>query len=325
MRLLRVELTRLRWRRGILVLGLACFALPIIIWAGLAWNTKTASADDIAQAEKQLAQQEKWYEREIQRCVNNPERNGIDPENAQRECEMMYGEEPQLEWFLANPQLEPEKVPDEGGAGVAVTLAGLVMIIGATFAGADWASGSMSNQLLFDPRRGRIWLAKATAVALGCAAIAVAGLALFWLLVVATAQVRDIEVAGAVWREMFGLGGRTAALAAASGIGGFALSMLLRSTVGTLGLMLVVAVGGSLIISALPIDGNGRWMLSNNVLGVLMDGYDYYDDSVCADPFGMDCNAEQVLTLGEGLRYLGGILAPLLAVSAWSFRRRDVP
>lgn len=325
MRLLRVELTRLRWRRGILVLVLACLVIPVIIWAGLAWSTRAVSDADLARAEQQLAEQVRWYERQIDRCLANPDRHGIDPQNAGRECTMMYGDEPELEWFLNRPQLQPASVPDEGGTGVAVTLIGLVMIIGATFAGADWASGSMSNQLLFDPRRIRFWLAKAAAVALGCAAIAVAGLALFWLLVAGTASVRDIEVTGAVWREMLAIGGRTAGLAAAAGVGGFAMTMLLRSTVGTLGLLLAAAVGGSLIISALPIDGNGRWMLANNVLGLVMNGYEYYDESICTDPFGTDCDPYQTLTLGEGFRYLLAILTPVLLLSAWTFRRRDVP
>jgi len=322
-RLLRVELTRLRWRRGILVLGLVCLVLPAIIWAGLAWSTRPVSDADIDRAEKQMAEQSRFYERDIRQCIKHPERYGAPEDDPEEQCREML--EPQLDWFLARPQLEPTAVPDEGGTGVAATLIGLVLILGATFAGADWASGSMSNQLLFDPRRLRIWLAKAAAVALGSAAIAVAGLSLFWLLVVGTAQLRDIEVAGEVWREMVELGGRTAVLAGAAGLGGYAITMLLRSTVGTLGVMLAAAVGGSLIIAALPIDGNGRWMLSNNLLGVLMNGYDYYDESVCTENVFEGCNAQQVLTLGEGVRYLVALLLPAGVLSAWSFRRRDVP
>ena len=323
MRLVRVELTRLRWRRGILLLGVVCLVVPALIWAGLAWNTRPVSDADVDRAEKAMAEQQRYAEQDIKRCIRSPEEYGVVGDDVEAECRGMF--EPQLDWFLNRPQLDPTKVPEEGGTGVAVTLVGLVMIIGATFAGADWASGSMSNQLLFDPRRVRFWLAKAAAVALGSAALAAAGLAVFWLLVVATAQARDIEVEGAVWREMWGIGGRTAVLAAGAGVGGFALTMLLRSTVGTLGLMLAAAVGGSLIIGALPLDGNGRWMLGNNVLGVIRNGFEYWDDSVCPDAFQPGCNPEQTLTLAEGLRYLLAVFLPLLALSAWSFRRRDVP
>ena len=42
-----------------------------------------------------------------------------------------------------------------------ILLAILMMLAGTTFAGHDWASGSVSNQLLFEPRRPRVWAAKA--------------------------------------------------------------------------------------------------------------------------------------------------------------------
>ena len=41
----------------------------------------------------------------------------------------------------------------------------LVMLLaGTTFAGHDWNTGSMGNQLLFEPRRARVWGAKLAAV-----------------------------------------------------------------------------------------------------------------------------------------------------------------
>ena len=57
----------------------------------------------------------------------------------------------------------------------AVTL--LMLLAGTTFAGHDWNTGSMSNQLLFEPRRARVWVAKAARgrPAGGCLASAVAG------------------------------------------------------------------------------------------------------------------------------------------------------
>ena len=198
----------------------ACLVLPAIIWAGLAWSTRPVSGEELERAEQHMAEQSGFAQRQVRQCLKHPERYGTPEDDPETMCREMF--EPQLDWFLARAPLKPKAVPDEGGTGVAATLIGLVMILGATFAGADWASGSMSNQLLFDPRRIRIWLAKAAAVALGSAAIAVAGFSLFWLLVVGTAQVRDIEVAGSVWREMFALGGRTALLAAAAGMGGYA-------------------------------------------------------------------------------------------------------
>ena len=48
MRLLRVELTRLRWRRAIVVLLVACVAVPLVLLAGYAWDTRPFSDADIA-------------------------------------------------------------------------------------------------------------------------------------------------------------------------------------------------------------------------------------------------------------------------------------
>ena len=44
-----------------------------------------------------------------------------------------------------------EQEQQDSGIGVLVIVSALMLIAGATFAGADWASGSMSNQLLFEP------------------------------------------------------------------------------------------------------------------------------------------------------------------------------
>ena len=47
------------------------------------------------------------------------------------------------------------------GSGLAVVVSHLLLVlVGTTFVGHDWNSGSMSNQLLFEPRRLRVWAAK---------------------------------------------------------------------------------------------------------------------------------------------------------------------
>ena len=46
------------------------------------------------------------------------------------------------------------------GLAVVVVVSLLLVLAGTTFAGHDWNSGSMSNQLLFEPRRARVWVAK---------------------------------------------------------------------------------------------------------------------------------------------------------------------
>ena len=88
--------------------------------------------------------------RELRRCTKNPERYG-GPGTTAEQCEEMIL--PQVEWYLARPTLALDRVSDDAGLGALMLVAGIMVIIGTTFAGADWATGSMSNQLIFETRR----------------------------------------------------------------------------------------------------------------------------------------------------------------------------
>jgi ABC-2 type transport system permease protein len=58
-------------------------------------------------------------------------------------------------------------------AGMAVALALLGVLIGATFLAAEFGAAGFGTQLLFEPRRWRLYGAKVAAVAIGCALVAV--------------------------------------------------------------------------------------------------------------------------------------------------------
>ena len=121
------------------------------------------------------------------------------------------------------------------------------------------------------------------------------------------------------------MAGRGVLLAACGALGGFALTMLLRHTVGTLALMFAYAVGGEALRAALPVAGAGRWMLGNNVFAWLYDGFGYHDPSI-ACPVTVDgCNQEALLSLGDGVTYLVVLLLVVVVLSVVLFRRRDIP
>lgn len=326
MRLLRIELTRLRWRRAVLMLAALSIIIPALIWAGMAWSTRPVSDADIAQAQEQVERDKAMYAADRDRCLEHPDEYGV-PEEADLEqfCDEIFAE-PQIDWYLYREQLDASVAKDHG-LGVATVLLGLALLIGATFAGADWSSGSMSNQLLFEPRRMRVWGAKAAAILLGTAVIAALGLIAFWAATWATMESRDIATSAAQWRDIAGEASRSVAFAAGAGIGGFVVTMLLRSTVGTLGVMLAFSIGGSLLVAALPIEGNGRWMLPNNVFGIIQNGYQYYDSTApgCMNGSGGELGCQPTLSLAEGLRFFSVILMVGVALSLVSFRRRDVP
>ena len=71
-----------------------------------------------------------------------------------------------------------------------VVLAILMMLAGTTFAGHDWASGSVSNQLLFEPRRPLVWAAKGAVVTALAGLFAAAVVTAYWLLLGAGRRAR---------------------------------------------------------------------------------------------------------------------------------------
>ncbi|KRF11395.1 hypothetical protein ASG90_16710 [Nocardioides sp. Soil797] len=325
MNLLKVELTRLRWRRAALLILLAAVVLPIIFIAATAWNTRPLSDADIADAEAQMEASQQYQQQDVDRCVKHPKQYGMeaDDPDLEQSCADSILYEDDVSNYLWRDQLSTSYALNGPGLSTAVFMVLLAMILGTTFAGADWASGSMSNQLLFESRRTRLWLAKAGAAALGGMLLAVVGSALFWSLYAGLAAIRDVSMAGLAG-DAGAMALRTTLFAGAAALMGFAVTMLFRSTVACLGLLLAGAIGGSMLMAVLPFDDPERWMFHSNAAAILQNGYEYWPqgDYSCMG----DCS-EVMLTLSptHGVVYYAVILAVVIALSIASFRRRDVP
>lgn len=325
-RLFVLELTRLRWRRAVLLLVVACVVIPVVIFGTLAWSTRPVSDADLQQAQEQVERDraDPMYQRQIERCEKRPERYGVEDV---AQCADMMG--PRVDWYISRAQLSLEDVQRNQGLAVFVFLTGLLMLAATTFVGADWNSGSMSNQLLFEPRRQRIWFAKAASV-MALAAVTL-GLVLtaFWGAVYLLARSRDIEPLSRVINDIQATSVRGVILAAAAALGAYAVTMLVRSTTFTLGALFAVVIGSTIVLAALGV--SEQWMPHTNLLAVLNDGARYYREapSICFSgpppPAGTDCQQFGTVTLGDGVLYLGIALALAVALSMWSFRRRDVP
>lgn len=322
MRLLLVELNRFRSRRAIALMMLA--AVLLIGWMTIdtIWSSRVVSASEIAAAKDQAAQEMESAQDDYQQCLDDPESYfGTDDMGAD-DCELY---EPDYRWYLTRQPLMLEEELGDTGEGAIIVLAGLAIIIGTTFAGADWATGSMSNQLLFRPRRLQVWSAKAGALVLGVTVVAAVVLALQWGAYLTTAEIRDIghspDFMSDLWQKL----ARALALVAAGGLGGYALTMLLRSTVGTLALLFFYSVGGEALVSILPFEKVSQWSLGSNVFAWLDNGVEVYDDTLpCPDP-SVECYQSYVLSLEHAAGYLGVMLLVAVVVSLVLFRQRDVP
>ncbi len=322
-RLLRVELTRLLTRRAVLVILAAALVIPVVITVATILNTRPPSGAELAEAERQVAvaSESKGTQRQLAKCIDNPDRFGITGDDVEQGCEEAVL--PRIEWYVwYQPLVLHEHAVSGAGIAVATVVALLMLIMGTTFVGHDWASGSVSNQLLFEPRRLRVWTAKAVVVGVVSAALALVVMTAFWLVLGAVVRSRDdVGLAEGELLDCLQMGWRSAAVAAAAGVAGFALTMFFRSTVAALGVLLALGVAGGLVLAVIGIES--IWNPGLNLLAVFADGATYREVAACPGGGG-GCEIERQLTLGRGLVNLGVLFGVALVASVASFRQRDV-
>jgi hypothetical protein len=321
MRLLAVELNRFRSRRAIALLALAAILVAVALVGAAAYQTRPLSAADRADAAAQAALEGQKPERqaEVRACRADPQAY-LGPDAAAADCEdalLLPAES-----YYPRDALDLGDVLQRRGIELALVVVCLLVIAAATFAGADWSSGSLTTQLLFEPRRTRLWLAKGAAVALGAGLVALLVVSGYWLGLGVVAQARDLpipssDVAAVAWHVV-----RTVALAMGAALGAFALTMVFRHTVATLALLFVYSVGGEIAVNLLPVEGAGRWSVGNNAFGWLAQHHEYVDTSVTCSP-GEQCTARQVMTHLEAGTFLGILLLVAVLLSLLWFNRRD--
>jgi hypothetical protein len=330
-RLLKVELTRLRWRRAVLLLLGAAVVIPVVIGIGTVWDTKPPSADERARVDAMVVEesQQPYIKRQLKQCLKKPQQYGVNARSGdvQAECEGIVL--PRAEWFADYRELDLVEERQQGsGLAVVVVVSLLLVLAGTTFAGHDWNSGSMSNQLLFEPRRTRVWLAKGGVILGVSFTLCLVVISCYWLALFAVARSRDLPATTGLLVDCLQMGLRGALVAGLSALGGFALTMLFRSTVATLGVLFAVTIAGGLLIAALGI--SERWYPQINLMAVVTDGATYYPQvpDECfgsRPPEGVNCDTEATLSAAQGAAYLGPLLLAGSAASLLSFRRRDVP
>lgn len=340
MRLLGVELIRLRSRRAYWVVVLLALAGVLLALGSSINDSRPPSAGEIAAAEAQLEQelQQPFYQEEFDRCeeelaggVSSNYPPGFD-------CEEML---PQLEWFLSYD--EPRFVQDlrEFLPASALMLAMAGALVGATFVGADWSAGTIGTHLLFEPRRGRVFASKAVAVAIGLSLPAVVGFGAGYLGTWYAASAWGStaleymtyepngptgEMIGVMtpvsWLDLGILGLRALGFVALAGLGGYVLAMAFRSSLGAVGTVAAYGLVGEGLVRAVW-SGAEPWLLSNRVAAWLMGGHEIV---TYPDPCAPDACEPEIIRLStlDGGFFLTALLVVGLAGSYLLFRRRDV-
>jgi ABC-type transport system involved in multi-copper enzyme maturation permease subunit len=168
-------------------------------------------------------------------CLEDP---GIPAAEKEEICATQSDEENfgPVENFLPKQPFDAASGLPGAAVAVAVAVAALTFLIGATYAGAEWSTKSIVALLFWEPRRMRVFLTK-LAVLLGAVAVLAALAQLVWLGAGSLlAQWRgSFELPAGFWSDLAGVQGRSVILAVITAALGFGLANLIRNTGAALG------------------------------------------------------------------------------------------
>ena len=195
--------------------------------------------------------------------------------------------------------------------GVSAVLALIGWALGASLVGAEFSSRGMTTLLTWEPRRGRVFLAKAMAVLVAMAALAFGVLALVTLAMTPALTLHGAPVGAddPTVAALAGTIGRGVALATlAAGIG-FAIATIGRNTAIALGAGFAYIIVFEYVVGS-SIARWRRWLLLGNVI-VFVSGEDG----------GGDVSGRSVTAAGL---FLAAVAITMLVAAAGAFRTRDL-
>ncbi len=323
--LVGVELRRLWWRR---LTKVAVVAVVLFTGASVYNAYSQSSPERIAQQldEYRILQQQAPRIAEECRQQQAVERDRSGDQSIDFGCDEQ-GQTPTLEQMgLALP------VADTITDGIARTssllLAFVALLLGASFVGAEFSTGSMGLWLTFQPRRLRVASTKLVAAAVGGAAVAVLCLVLTNLGARMVAVVNrpgsdlDLPPVPALGEPLVVLGLRIVALALGAGIVGAALGLVLRHTAAVVGVVLGFAVVVEGIVMQAFLQGRlQRWSVLKNIEAFIERGTSYFAET--CGPTSCEFT-QQTLSYTHGWVFLSSVLLLVVLVGLVAFRRRDV-
>jgi hypothetical protein len=228
MRLFRSELLRARSRRLVVMILVGGMIATVVAMTIAAFNSTPASDTAIQQAQAR-------YEKNLQQCLagefTGP--NGQVPpgyDSLEDYCE----EESALSLAGAGVWLHDLPVVLLGIATFVIMLAAW---LGASLAGADWTNGTMATLLTWEPRRVRVMLTRAAVVILVVAFVLLFLQVFFSIVYSAVAALFGTTALSPpdLWSDVAAVIGRVCSMGVAVGLIAYAVAMIGRSTVASLG------------------------------------------------------------------------------------------
>jgi ABC-2 type transport system permease protein len=230
-RLIGVELRRLRSRRLVRVIGL--LAVLGMLIAGVTLFVKSHRIGPGGERILQ-AQAEAHRAKDVAACSQG--KFGVPPQAIPPgETLAQFCAETVAPPQLPDPRFHLTHIKDLIGTNPPMII--LLLVIGASFIGAEWHGGTVATLLVWEPRRFRVFIAKALALALFAFVAAVLVQALLAATLAPAAVFRGTTGgADAAWyRQVIGLGVRGAVAGTVAALIGFAIASLGRNTAAALG------------------------------------------------------------------------------------------
>jgi ABC-2 type transport system permease protein len=321
-RLVGAELSRLLSRR---LTWLAAIAVLLAV-AGLQFaineSVKPLSQAEIAQGKEQYEQARQDYEQN-KADYERSEQECVDGGNPVEQCSM----EPKPDQFTYRTPVPYDEIA-EILIPTGVFLAGLaLLIVGASFIGAEFTSGAIGNWLSFIPERSKVLAAKL--VALGLAAAAGTAVALGLLIGVGALITRAADGVLGPTTKLWEMGARGVLIGVICAVVGFALALVTRHTIaaaGTvLGYLLVAYVLTGLGQSVPALQQVTPWRPEYNVLAFVEHEHTYTTYVTTVTSAGSEVNPVRHTISFAHSAWYWLVLMTLVIGSAFAvFRRRDV-
>lgn len=200
-----------------------------------------------------------------------------------------------------------------------------VLVVAASFVGAEFSSGSLGNQLTFEPRRGPTYWAKLLAAAMGSmvASIMLNGALLGTVYAVAGVHHAAAGTpAGGVPHLVWALARGVLAMGILA-LAVSALTMLVRHTAAVVGIAVGYTVVSQIVTNTMP--RFSEVDLLKNLQAFIEGRASYFANSCSMQPGGYSCNSvEHSVWMWHGLGVLGTATAIVALLALAVFRRRDV-
>lgn len=318
-RLVRVEVARLLARRLLRALLLLVLLALVIVLGKTAHDSAPPNAAARAHAAQQAAQAN-MPPLAVQRaqCEQTKRQNRSNGLPASFNCNAITV--PTAADFLPNTSFRfsgqiRSRITTFGGV-----LALFGFVLGAGFAGAEWAAGTFAALLTWEPRRLRVLGAKTLAVA---GVLAVVGVAVLVIDIgghygVAVWRGYTEHATAGLWASLILAGLRAVALGISAALVGQALAGITRSTAAAVGTGFAYAIVGEAALRHLWAGAN-HWLLSTHIAAWLQDGTQV-PRNVCSA--NGDCSF--TISIQTAALYLGVLIVAVAVIDAIVLHRRDI-